>query len=100
MPPIGSFARSPTEDAALRLIFSISETGRPFGAPPGIPADRLNTLRRAFDATMKDPDFIAFTTKAKFDVEPSTGEQTAEFLARAYASPPAAVEAARKLLEQ
>ena len=44
---------------------------------------------------MKDPDFIAFTTKAKFDVEPSDGEQTAEFLARAYASPLAAVEAER-----
>jgi tripartite-type tricarboxylate transporter receptor subunit TctC len=100
VPTIGSYSRSATETDALRLIFSPSETGRPFGAPPQIPADRLDALRRAFDATMKDPDFIAFTTKAKFDVEPATGEQTAGFLARAYASPPAAIEAARKLLEQ
>ena len=77
VPPIGNFAGSPTQADALRLIFSSAETGRPFGAPPAIPADRLNALRRAFDATMKDPEFVAFTTKAKFDVEPSTGEQTA-----------------------
>ena len=87
---------------ALRLIFSISEAGRPFGAA-AIPADRLNALRRAFDATVKDPDFVAFAAKAKLDVEPSTGEQTADFLRRAVPPPrrrPAAIETARKLLEQ
>jgi tripartite-type tricarboxylate transporter receptor subunit TctC len=100
VPPIGRYAGSSTQADALRLIFSSAETGRPFGAPPAIPPDRLNALRRAFDATMKDPEFIELTTKAKFDVEPSSGEQTAGFLERAYGSPPAAIDAARKLLEQ
>jgi tripartite-type tricarboxylate transporter receptor subunit TctC len=100
VPPIGNYAGSPTQADALRLIFSSAETGRPFGAPPAIPADRLDALRRAFDATMKDPEFVDLTTKAKFDVEPSTGEQTAAFLERAHGSPPAAIDAARKLLEQ
>jgi tripartite-type tricarboxylate transporter receptor subunit TctC len=100
VPPIGGMARSTAEADALRLLFSINEAGRPYGAPPGLPADRLEALRRAFDATTKDPDFIAFATKAKLDVDPSNGAKTAGFLARAYASSPAAIEAARKLLEQ
>ena len=99
VPLIGSYARSPTELQALNLIFSPGEAGRPFGAPPGIPQERLEALRRAFDATMKDPEFLAITSQAKLDVGPSTGEETASYLAKAYASSAAAVEMARKLLE-
>jgi tripartite-type tricarboxylate transporter receptor subunit TctC len=95
---IGDYARSPTELEALRLIFSTSEAGRPFAAPPAIPADRLDALRRAFDATMKDPEFLAVTTKQNLDLDPRPGEKTEEFLRRAYASPPAVIETARKLL--
>ncbi|HTI87062.1 MAG TPA: tripartite tricarboxylate transporter substrate-binding protein [Alphaproteobacteria bacterium] len=99
VPMIGTFARSPTELTALELIFSPSEAGRPYAAPPQIPADRLTALRRAFDATMKDKDFIAFTTQAKLDVGPSTGEEVAGFLSKAYGSSSASIETARKLLE-
>ena len=98
VPTIGTLARSPEEADAVRLIYSVSEAGRPFGAPPGLPADRLDALRRAFDATLKDPDFAAFAAKAQMDIEPSTGEQTADFLTRANASSPAVIDAARKLL--
>jgi tripartite-type tricarboxylate transporter receptor subunit TctC len=100
VPTIGTLARSPQEADAVQLIYSVSEAGRPFGAPPGLPADRLNALRRAFDATLKDPEFTAFAVKAQLDIEPSTGEQTAQFLTRAHASSPAVIEAARTLLGQ
>jgi tripartite-type tricarboxylate transporter receptor subunit TctC len=99
VPLIGSYARSPTELDALKLIFSPSEAGRPFGAPPQIPSDRLEALRRAFDATMKDPDFVAFTKQAKLDVDPSTGEAVSNFLTKAYGSSAASIELARKFLE-
>ena len=49
---------------------------------------------------MKGPEFLRFTERAKLDVEPSTGEQTAAFPAQAQASPAAAAEAARKLLHE
>ena len=42
-------------------------------APPGVPADRLAALRRAFDATMKDPAFIAEAEKLQLEIEPMTG---------------------------
>ena len=98
VPSIGSLASSPTEADALRLIYSPTEAGRPFAAPPGIPADRLAALRRAFDATMTDPEFVDATTKAKLDVDPVTGEHIVDVLARSYGSTPAAISAARALL--
>ena len=49
---------------------------------------------------MKDPEFIAFTKSANLDVEPSTGEQTAAFLAQAYGASSATIDAARKLLQE
>ena len=98
VPSIADYARSPTEREALRLIFSASEAGRPFAGPPGVPPDRLDALRRAFDATMKDADFIEVTQKQNLDLDPRPGEKTEEFLRRAYASPPSVVETARRLL--
>ena len=98
VPLIGDFARSDTEREALKLIFSASEAGRPFAGPPGIPADRLDALRRAFDATMKDEEFLAVMQKQNLDTDPRPGEKTEEFLRRAYSSPPAVIETARKLL--
>jgi len=99
VPTIGDLARTPIEREALRLLFSGSEAGRPFGAPPGIPADRLAALRRAFDATMTDPDFMAVTSRAKLVVDPITGGQTESLLKRVYESSPTAIEVARKLVE-
>ena len=49
------------------------EMGRPFFAPPGVPADRLAALRRAFDATTKDPDFLADVKKQKMELSPLNG---------------------------
>src|SRR5262249_13807238 len=43
----------------LELILIRQEAGRPFAAPPGVPADRLAALRRAFDATLADGEFRA-----------------------------------------
>jgi len=98
VPLMGDYARSPTELDALRLIFSPSEAGRPFAGPPAIPADRLEALRRAFDATMKDPEFLAIAAKQSLDLDPRPGEKTEEFLRRAYASPVAVIDTAKKLL--
>ena len=59
----------------LTLILMRQEPGRPVAAPPGVPADRLAALRRAFDATMKDPDFVAEAEKLQLEIEPLTGAQ-------------------------
>jgi tripartite-type tricarboxylate transporter receptor subunit TctC len=97
-PLLIDYARSPTEREALKLIFSSGVAGRPYAGPPDVPADRLQALRRAFDATMKDPEFISTAQKQNLDLDPRPGEKTEEYLRRAYATPREVIEVARKLL--
>ena len=62
--------------------------GRPFAAPPGIPADRLAALRAAMMATFKDPAFLADCAKQRLEcADPRSGEDVTALIARAYATP-------------
>jgi tripartite-type tricarboxylate transporter receptor subunit TctC len=83
----------------LTLILMRQEPGRPVAAPPGMPADRLAALRSAFDATMKDPEFVAEAEKLQMEIEPLTAEQIDKLLATAYATPKPIVQQAGELLE-
>lgn len=86
--PLGAAgARTEEERQILELFFLRAALGRPFVAPPGVPAERVDILRRAFDATMKDPVFVAEAEKQRFSIEPMTGEELANRIKRAYDSP-------------
>jgi len=61
--------------------------GRPFAAPPGVPADRIAALRRAFDDTMKDPAFLADTRRQGFNVDAIKGEEIGDRIAASYRTP-------------
>ncbi len=98
VPSAIELARTDADKAAVKLAEARLVFGRPFFMPPKVPADRVEIIRRAFDATMKDPDFLAEEKKLKFDVDPLTGEQVAQVLAEAYATPPAVVERVRKII--
>ena len=60
---------------------------RPFAAPPGIPRDRAAALIAAFNATMKDPEYLADAKKSRIDVNPVTGAEIDKLLAELYATP-------------
>src|SRR5712692_9732207 len=62
----------PESRQVLELILIRQEAGRPFAAPPGVPADRLAALRRAFDATLKDAEFRLEAEKIQLEIEPLT----------------------------
>ncbi len=85
VPSIMDFAKTSEDKAMLRLIFARQGLGRPFLAPPGIPAERLVALRKAFDATMKDADFLADADKGKMEINPLTGPQVEALVAQVYA---------------
>jgi tripartite-type tricarboxylate transporter receptor subunit TctC len=82
----------------LELILIRQEPGRPVAAPPGMPADRLAALRKAFDETMKDPEFVAEAKKLNMEIEPLTAAQLNKLLANAYATPKPIVQQAAALL--
>ena len=83
----------------LELILIRQEPGRPFAAPPGVPADRVAALRRAFEDTLKDPEFVAEAEKLQLEIEPLTGAQIDRLLVKAYGSPKPIVRRAVELLE-
>jgi len=85
-------AKSDADRQALMLLFGRTEYGRPYFLPPGVPAERVEALRRAFDATMKDAGFAAEAEKIGFAVDPLTGEEVQSAVA-ALADTPADVVA-------
>lgn len=89
----------PEKKQVLTLILLRQELGRPVAAPPGIPSDRLAALRKAFDATMKDPEFVAEADKLQMEIDPLDATQTEKLLATAYATPKPIVQQAAALLE-
>lgn len=91
-------AKSEADKQAMELLLSRLETGRPFFFPPDVPAARVTALRRAFDATMKDPAFLAEADKAKLEVDPMTGEELAAFVTKLNATPADVVARVRDAL--
>lgn len=92
VPNIMDFAKTDEQKKVLAFILGPNVMGRPFAAPPGMPADTLALLRTAFDATMKDPAFLADAASAKLDVKPITGQRIEELLDALYATPKPLVE--------
>ncbi|MEA2936718.1 MAG: hypothetical protein QOC56_222, partial [Alphaproteobacteria bacterium] len=73
---------------------------RPFAAPPGVPPNKAALLRRAFDATMTDPEFLADAAKIQADVQPSSGEDVQKLVTRIYQTPRPVVERTKKIFAQ
>jgi tripartite-type tricarboxylate transporter receptor subunit TctC len=78
----------------LKLFLASQETARPFAAPPDIPADRKAALIRAFDATMKDAEFLAEAQKLNMDINPLNAKGVDDIVAELYATPKAVLEKA------
>ena len=92
IPLIQDLARNTEERQAIEFLYAGQGIGRPFVAPPGLPPDRLAMLRRAFDATMKDPAFIADVKRQKLDLDPVDGERLGALINRIYATPKAVID--------
>ena len=74
MPLSIELGRTPEEVQILRIVANATEVGKMTLAPPGVPADRVQALRRAFDATIKDPDYLAEMNKQRLEVIPLTAK--------------------------
>jgi tripartite-type tricarboxylate transporter receptor subunit TctC len=84
----------PMKKQALELVLSQSILTRPFAAPPGLPPERVAALRKAFDETMKDPDFLADIERQKLEVSPMGGAEMAKLIEHLNATPQAVVDLA------
>lgn len=81
------FARSAEDRDALAFIFAGQALGSPYAAPPGTPAERVAALRGAFDATMRDGDFLADAARLEVGIAPLSGEVLTTMLTGLTATP-------------
>jgi tripartite-type tricarboxylate transporter receptor subunit TctC len=84
----------------IELMVGPGAMARPFVAPPGLPAGKAALLRRGFDATMKDPEFLAEAAKIQADIQPTTGEDVQKLVTRLYSTPRPVIERVKKFFTQ
>jgi tripartite-type tricarboxylate transporter receptor subunit TctC len=92
VPLVLDLAKNDDDRKLLELEMIPLLFGRPYMAPPDVPKDRVAALRKAFDETMKDPQFLAEAKKAKLEIDPVSGEKMEALLKKAYATPKALVD--------
>ena len=95
VPFILDLARDPREKKVLELIFARQAMGRPYVAPPNVPADRAAALRSTFMATMKDAGFVKASNQAKLEITPVSGEAVQKIIADMFSAPKDIIEASR-----
>ena len=98
VPNIFEFLHTDADRAAVKLMVARLEFGRPFFLPPGVPADRVAALRRAFDATMKDKGFLADSAREKLEIDPLSGEDVQKLVEEVAHTPPDVVARVRAAL--
>ena len=100
VPRIRTLIKDETDRKALEFLLAREVMGRPFVAPPGIPADRAKVLRDAFNATMTDPEFLKDAARGNVEVNLVTAEEVNALLKDAATLPPAVIERARQVLDR
>jgi tripartite-type tricarboxylate transporter receptor subunit TctC len=95
VPLVMDFAKSEDQQQMFKLIFARQVMGRPYLAPPGVPKDRADALRKAFNETMQDADFRADAEKAQLEINPVNGAEVETLVKDLFQTPkPLAAKAA------
>jgi tripartite-type tricarboxylate transporter receptor subunit TctC len=98
VPLLLELAKNEADRAVLAFLSTETAIARSVVAAPGTPPERVTALRRAFDATMKDPAFLAEAAKTQMDISPVSGEEAQKIADSIVDTPPEVVARARKLL--
>ena len=98
-PFILDLLKNPEDKQVVRAALSQLAMARPFTAPPSVPQERVAALRAAFDATVKDPAFLADAKQQQLDITPYSGAQIDALMKDIYATPPELVARVRAAME-
>src|SRR5262245_9190591 len=92
-------AKTPDDRRLMEVVFAKFGMSRPFMAPPDLPQERLAVLRRAFDATLKDPVVLAEAQRLGMELNPVSGEEVAALVTKMMNTPGMLAERAREVLK-
>jgi tripartite-type tricarboxylate transporter receptor subunit TctC len=98
VPMINDLAKTPEQKQALELFLQRTLVGRPFVMAPGVPAERVEAIRKAFLAALKDPAFAADARVAGVNIHYVSPAELMKIISDSYASPPAVVANVKKAL--
>jgi tripartite-type tricarboxylate transporter receptor subunit TctC len=98
IPSVMDLAKTDEQRQVLKVVLAPTLAGRPFVAPPGVPADRLAALRDAFDAMTRDPAFLAEARRLQMDVQPATGIEIEALVKDIYALPKPVIASTRRVV--
>jgi len=87
VPLVMDFAKNDEEKQIFKLVFARQPMGRPFLAPPGVAAERVSILRKAFLGTLQDRDFLAEAGRMKLEINPVAGEAVQAIVQEVYQTP-------------
>ncbi len=80
VPMITEFVKKPEDKLMWNVMIALGTVGRPVVAPPGVPAERVKILRAAFEACMKDKDYVAEMARTRRELSPVSGEEVQQIL--------------------
>jgi hypothetical protein len=99
VPFINDLAKSADDRQAIEFLYAGQGIGRPFFGPPALAPDVHRMMRLAFDATMKDPEFVAEARQRNLTLAPENGEYMQRLIERIYATPRPVVERVAALIK-
>ncbi len=99
VPSVIEKAKNDEERQILKLVFARQVMGRPFMAPPNVPADRVAILRKGFMEALKDPELLTEADKAKLEITPVDGEKIQKLVAESYQVSPEIAKKVGELLK-
>ena len=92
-------AANPKHREIFEFLGLVPAMGRPLFMPAGVPAERVAAIRQAFAATMKDPGFLDDARRARLDIEPVTGDELAQIVAKKFNAPEDVRAVGKKVME-
>ena len=92
VPLLMDYATTQEQKQMLATFAARQAMGRPFFAPAGVPAPVVTMLRRAFDATLRDPEFLAEAQKTGLEINPVSGARVQELVEEIYRTPPEVIK--------
>ncbi len=87
IPLVTEFAKNDEQRQIFQLFSSAPALGQPYVAPPGLPTDRLDVLRKAFSATLSDKDFLADSEKIRFTIDATNADEVTEIVRQTIHAP-------------
>jgi tripartite-type tricarboxylate transporter receptor subunit TctC len=99
VPSVEEIIPDPDNRKVVELLVSGTRLGRPLATTPGAPEERVKALREAFDAVMKDPEFLKEAAASNIEVDPVRGVDMQEFVKKVLATPKNLAARARELIE-